>query len=52
MHGFSEWKDPRGSRVEIPAEDILAVVGKTPEQIREILDEAAEEAQVDAAFGA
>ncbi len=52
MHGFPEWKDARGARVEIPPDDILAAVGKTPEQIREILDEAAEEAQVVATFGA
>jgi hypothetical protein len=52
MHGFPEWKDPRGLRVEILPETILAAIGKTPEQIRNILDDAAEEAQVDAAFGA
>lgn len=52
MHAFPEWKDPRGSRLEISPEDILTAVGKTPEQIRDILDEAAEEAQVDAALGA
>ena len=51
MHGFPEWKDPRGTRLEILPEDILTAVGKTPEQIQEILDEVVEDTQVDAAFG-
>jgi hypothetical protein len=51
MHGFPEWKDPHGARLEILPEDILTAVGKTPEQIQDILDEAVQDAQVDAAFG-
>ena len=51
MHGLPEWKNPRGSRIEIPPAEILAALGKTPEQIREILDEAADDAQFDAVFG-
>ena len=51
MHGFAEWQDPHGTRLEILPEDILTAVGKTPEQIQEILDEAVQDAQVDAAFG-
>ena len=50
-HELPEWKDPRGSRIEIAPADILAAVGKSPEQIREILDEAADDAEVDAVFG-
>ncbi len=51
MHGFAEWKDPSGSRIEIAPSEILAALGKTPEQIREILDDAATDAQFDAVFG-
>ena len=40
-----------GSRLEILPADILAALGKTPEQIRELFDEAVEDAQVGAAFG-
>ena len=51
MHGLPEWKDPRGARIEIAPVDILAALGKTPEQIREILDDAADDARFDAVFG-
>jgi uncharacterized phage-associated protein len=51
MHGLPEWKNPQGSRIEIAPADILAALGKTPEQIREILDEAADDARFDAVFG-
>lgn len=51
MHGLPEWKNPRGSRIEISPAEILAALGKTPEQIREMLDEAADDAQFDAVFG-
>ena len=51
MHGLAEWTDPRGSRIEIAPADILAALGKTPEQIREILDEAGDDAEFDAVFG-
>ena len=44
-------KDPRGSRIEIAPAEVLAAVGKTPEQIREILDEADDDAEFDAVFG-
>lgn len=51
MHGLPEWKDPRGSRVEISAIDILTALGKTAEQIRDILDDAADDARFDAVLG-
>ena len=50
MHRLPEWRDPRGARVEIAPTDILAALGKTPEQIRAILDEAEDDARVDALF--
>lgn len=50
MHGLPEWTDHRGSRIEIAPTEILAAVGKTPEQIREILDEADDDAKFDAIF--
>ena len=50
MHRLPEWRDPRGARCEIAPADILAALGKTPEQIREILDEAEDDARVDALF--
>ena len=48
MQGLPEWRDPRGARVEIAPTDILAALGKTPDQIREILVEADDDARVDA----
>ena len=50
MRRLGEWRDPRGARDEITPVDILAALGKTPEQTREILDEAEEDARVDALF--
>ena len=50
-HELPEWTDPRGSRVEITPADILTALRKTPEQIREILDDAADDARVDAVLG-
>lgn len=50
MHGLPEWMDPRGSRIEIAPADLLSALGKTPEQIREVLDEAADDARFDAVF--
>lgn len=52
MHSLPEWRDPKVSRVEILPADLLAVVGKTPEEISDILEEAAQEAYVDSVFGA
>jgi uncharacterized phage-associated protein len=51
MHGLPEWTDPRGSRIEIVPADLLAALGKTPEQIHDILDEAVDDAEVDAVLG-
>jgi uncharacterized phage-associated protein len=50
-HAFPEWRDPHGSRIEILPTEILAAIGKTPEQARDILEDAAHDARVDAAFG-
>ena len=50
-HAFPEWRDPHGSRIEILPAEILAAIGKTPEEARDILEDAAHDARVDAAFG-
>lgn len=50
MHGLAEWTNPRGSRIKIAPVDILTALGKTPEQIRDILDDAAAHARFDAVF--
>jgi uncharacterized phage-associated protein len=42
-HGLPEWKNPNGSRLQIPVEEILRQVGKSEEQIDRIRAEAAED---------
>jgi hypothetical protein len=43
-HRFREWKDPKGSRVEILPEEIMRALGKPEDDIREALEEAKQEA--------
>ena len=50
-HGLPEWKDPGGTRIEITVEEILQVLGKTPEQIEEIRKNARELTYFDSIFG-
>lgn len=51
QHSFSEWRDPKGSRLLIRPEDILQAVGKTAEQIENIREEARYDANLDKIFG-
>ena len=46
-HDLPEWKNPHGSAIPIPVEDILKNVGKSDEEIGEIQREAIREAYLD-----
>jgi uncharacterized phage-associated protein len=48
---FREWHDPNGGRLPIRPEDILQAVGKTPEQIEDIKEEARYDANLDKILG-
>lgn len=51
MHTLPEWKDPEGSSKPIFPEEILEALGKTPEEIDEARQEAAENASFDELLG-
>ncbi len=38
-HNLPEWKDPHGSSILVPYEQVLEAHGKEPEEVKEILDE-------------
>jgi uncharacterized phage-associated protein len=46
-HDLPEWKNPHGSAIPIPVEEILKNVGKSEEEIEEIRQEAIREAYLD-----
>jgi len=50
-HGLPEWKDPKGSALDITPEDILRALGKGDEAVEEARQEAQERAYFDEFFG-
>lgn len=49
-HAFPEWRDPEGSSVPIPPEEILKALGKSEEEIDVARQEAAERRRFDEIF--
>jgi uncharacterized phage-associated protein len=50
-HSLPEWKDPKGSAIDIALDDILRALGKDDEEVEETHQEAAERAYFDELFG-
>lgn len=50
-HALPEWKDPKGSAIEITPEDILRALGRKGEEVEEARQDAVERAYFDQLFG-
>lgn len=50
-HALPEWRDPKGSAIDISTEDILAALGKSDEETEEARQDAVERAYFDKLFG-
>jgi len=50
-HHLPEWHDPNGSSIPIKLDELLTVLGFTPEDVKRIASELREEAEIDALLG-